>query len=291
MKKSLESSPVGLRFNFGQSGSTFEVVQTKSGPALRKSKLGDSRLLQQFEKHSKAQGQSLRGLKTPRVLSGFHDFGYLMELVHAIPIGQALGQISLPQINDLSAKFTEYFTSIWSHSVRPDESFAHLLDKKIRSLENYALKQENPIFRQAINVLFQNQELALMSQGWNHGDFSYENILISQNGTNTEVYMVDFLDSPFDSPLLDFGRFWLDMNYGWWGNRFEPSSTWIINNKLLRENFLNLLDNLGILFSSVLYFTLIASLRIVPYTKNPVRIAHLKTSIIDITKRSEQWRY
>jgi hypothetical protein len=91
--------------------------------------------------------------------------------------------------------------------------------------------------------------------------------------------------------MIDLGRFWLDLNYGWWGNKFSPSAVWKINNEVLRDNFLELILALKIPLPSLYYFTLLASLRILPYTSNPVRLAHLKTSIGDIVKRSEEWQF
>lgn len=291
VRDKLEVHSIGINFNLGQSGSEFEIIQTGSKSALRKSKPGDVRLVEQFKKHVLAQKQSLGALKTPTVLSEFENGGYLMELVHAVPLGQALNRMSLSQVEELWEKLEGYLSIILSKSASPDSSFGELLLSKITSLRAYALDQENLNFIQAVNLLTQHQELGLMKQGWNHGDFSYENILVTQDGKKSDVFIVDFLDSPFDSPLLDFGRFWLDLNYGWWGNKFAPNATWSINNKLLRENFTNLLVKLRISQAAVSYFTLFASLRILPYTKNPVRIAHLKSSIADIVKRSEEWQY
>jgi hypothetical protein len=281
----------GISFSLGQSGSEFEVIQTGQITALRKSKPGDLRLIEQFEKHLAAQSRPLGGLKTPQILSEFTDFGYLMELVHAVPLGQALNRMTLNQVEELSIKLATYFSSIWSESSKPDANMADLFSRKIVSMRDYAAQHGNSSFVHAIDLLTKHRELGLVAEGWNHGDFSYENILIPQNSEDTEIYIVDFLDSPFQSPLLDFGRFWLDLNYGWWGNKFAPSSAWAINNRILRENFVDLIGKLKVPSKSISYFTLFASLRILPYTKSPVRIAHLKSSISDIIKRSEEWQY
>jgi len=291
VKSSPEISLVGVNFDLGQSGSKFSIVSTNSGTALMKSRVGDARFHRQFEKHFAAQSRSLGGMKTPSVLSSYKNDEYLMEILHAVPLGLGLNRMSLDQVGVISVKIANYFHEIFAESSQADEACLKLIGAKIELLDEFVHKQDNLLYSKAIELLYETTHWVSINQGWNHGDFSFENILVPQSGSDSNVYLIDFLDSPFESPMIDLGRFWLDLNYGWWGNKFSPSAAWKINNKVLRDNFLELIVALKIPFPSLYYFTLLASLRILPYTKNPVRLAHLKTSIDDIVKRSEEWQF
>jgi len=286
-----DSSLVEINFDLGQSGSKFSIVSTTSGTALLKSRAGDSRFQRQFEKHFAAQSRSLGGMKAPRVLSSYRNDEYLMEILHAVPLGLGLNRMSLDQVGVISVKISNYFHEIFSAAIQADDECLQLISTKLELLDEVMQRKDYLLYSKAIHLLFNARNLVNFNQGWNHGDFSFENVLVPQSGSDSNVYLIDFLDSPFDSPMIDLGRFWLDLNYGWWGNKFTPSAAWRINNKVLRDNFLELVASLKVPLPALYYFTLLASLRILPYTKNPVRLAHLKSSIGDIVKRSEEWQF
>jgi hypothetical protein len=125
-----------------------------------------------------------------------------------------------------------------------------------------------------------------LRQGWHHGDFSMENILCT--ATAGELWAIDYLDSPANAPLIDWGRLWLDCKYGWWVAGISPSAAWLINaNKLARNLELAALK-LGVGKHELDCFAAFAILRIVPYTKNPIRMAFLKSAARDIVRGNPQ---
>jgi hypothetical protein len=117
----------------------------------------------------------------------------------------------------------------------------------------------------------------LMSS-WNHGDLSLENLLFQPE--TKKVFAIDFLDSPFETVLLDAGRFWLDVGLGWWGDGVRPVATSQANLFELRSRLSNRLAKTGIDNRDLIAFATLASLRVLPYTHNPVRRAFLKMSLL-----------
>ena len=115
-------------------------------------------------------------------------------------------------------------------------------------------------------------------KGWNHGDFSFENILISRE--SEEVYVIDFLDSTVETPLIDLGRLYLDLSLGWWNssNRINEFSDQLL---FLKASTESIATKKKIDLKVLNLFSFLAVLRILPYTKNPVRLGYLKSYFHD----------
>ena len=54
--------------------------------------------------------------------------------------------------------------------------------------------------------------------GYCHGDFTLENMIVF----NSEIYLVDFLDSYFESPLIDASKLLQDGFFGWSYRHYSP---------------------------------------------------------------------
>jgi hypothetical protein len=115
-------------------------------------------------------------------------------------------------------------------------------------------------------------------KGWNHGDFSFENILISRH--LQEVYTIDFLDSPVETPLIDLGRLYLDLSLGWWNsnNKINEFSDQVL---LLKDSIESVVIKNRLDLKILNLFTFLAALRVMPYTKNPIRLGYLKSYFND----------
>jgi hypothetical protein len=149
------------------------------------------------------------------------------------------------------------------------------LVEKILKIKQILLNSDfNPIFIELADILTTRITELNITPGLNHGDFSFENLLVEKFTHN--VYAIDFLDSPVETRLIDYGRFWLDVNYGWWANWGKESTRYALNRDYLVNSLTKALDSQGIPRFGVEFFCGIAILRIAPYTKNPKRIAFLQ---------------
>lgn len=98
--------------------------------------------------------------------------------------------------------------------------------------------------------------------GFCHGDLTFENILISKKG----IYLIDFLDSYLESPLIDFSKLYQDLILNW-SNRYKESDSLT----LIRLNHLRkILDDFLIFqnqnISAIEYQRKLTLLRILPYS-------------------------
>lgn len=102
-----------------------------------------------------------------------------------------------------------------------------------------------------------------------HGDFTFENIIIS----NDEIYLIDFLDSFLESPIIDESKMMQD-TYCFWSYRnktYTPIHNLFLINELLetKQNYILLLVHLY---------------RIVPYANEDTK-RWLNTQIQNVTKK------
>jgi hypothetical protein len=92
--------------------------------------------------------------------------------------------------------------------------------------------------------------------------------------------VIDFLDSPVETPLIDLGRLYLDLSLGWWNssNRINEFSDHVLFLKASTESIVteNKID-----FKVLNLFSFLAVLRVMPYTKNPIRLGYLKSYFHD----------
>jgi thiamine kinase-like enzyme len=59
-----------------------------------------------------------------------------------------------------------------------------------------------------------------------HGDFTLENLIISNDG---EIYACDFLDSPFEHYWQDIAKFFQDIEGGWYLRKSPPISRYVLS--------------------------------------------------------------
>ena len=114
-----------------------------------------------------------------------------------------------------------------------------------------------------------------------HGDLTFSNILF--NGNN--YYLIDFLDSFLESPLLDLVKIRQDSNYGWsqlmYGHDFDSVRMRIISDKIDKEIdiYYSNYDWYNKYYST---FQLMNFLRVIQYAKEERTVAFLKNVLNSI---------
>ena len=103
-----------------------------------------------------------------------------------------------------------------------------------------------------------------LNSGYCHGDLTFENIIINNN----KVYLIDFLDSYVDSPIIDISKIKQDLILNW-SNRFEePSNLNLIKNQWLNNYLDSFLQKMDLSIEAIELQKKITLLRILPYTDN-----------------------
>lgn len=270
-------------FIFGQSGASVEVITRKGKTVVFKSAndaQASKRLEMQHKKHLEAFETARMGaIATPEPLGVFQDGGYTMEYIHGIPVGSLLQVGSRNQFRVIAEILSSYFSSNYA---TPNSRFEkNLALEKLDQLETKILAMGGQTINIArfslsqLKAFFEHEEI---SEGWNHGDLSLENLLFQQD--SSQLYAVDFLDSPFNALEIDMGRIWLDVDGGWWGAGTQPSATTRANLIELRSGLERCFKSLNVSLLVIEAFATLAALRILPYTSNPVRRAYLQNALL-----------
>lgn len=208
-----------LKLN-GRSGCKLEVLNREGVFYVKKvSKDGsyNSRLLLQAEKQ---QQYFVNGLsphfKTPRVLcqSSVTDTltSFEMPYLHAQKYSEYFERATIQQIKELTGKFSRYFMDGFEKSkiVEVDNS---LFLEKLSAVESSLTGRldVNPkTFQQTLKYLEEIPGLSIPMHQC-HGDFTFSNMLFCDDG----IYLVDFLDSFLESPLIDLVKFRQDTFFYW----------------------------------------------------------------------------
>jgi hypothetical protein len=272
-------------FSLGQSGFRIKVVEDGGHLLVRKETPPEDRskaerLLRQFEKHIEIENKDLMSpILVPKVRSAFVNFGYTMQYVPGRPLGYVVQLMSQSEVKRVGETICEYFRRNLS---RPGPNEINELAKnKLSQLKKLYLESLDPVSRrlglEAIENLSRFFDSNSIPSSPNHGDFSFENIVSNRRGD--VIYALDFLDSPFESTLIDVGRIWLDLKMGWWAKRSAPSASAYVNMAILRDQISFELGKNGVESNQIESFATFAALRVLPYTHQPYRLALLKNSL------------
>lgn len=274
-------------FSLGQSGCSLSVEYGKTGPRVTKQShagIDDKitlRLHKQYLKHVRIQEQGLMDpISVPKVLDAFSGNGYSMSLAPGLPLGLALNTMSRWESLQVALKLGQYFeTSLDAASAHETVNGAVTL--KLEELSAFYKvardKQLSIIGSNCANMLRAYFSKTRIGASFNHGDFSFENIMVSRG--SRALTALDFLDSPFESLLIDVGRLWLDLNGGWWIEGLNSSPTATLNAREIAVTIETALRKFGIDRRQIDFWACFAGLRVAPYTRNPTRLALLKFSL------------
>lgn len=213
----------------------------------------NARLQTQFKKQRNFV--SSFGAKTPKVInSGFLDdlFYFDMEYV----TGQLMSDcINLVEIGSL----IPYFEIINKHFENSNQSKSDLtipiLEKTKDLREILPKKYEN------YTRIIEDANWEGMPTGYCHGDFTLENMIVS----NGELYFIDFLDSFSDTVLVDISKLLFDVRYFWSSRHIKRRA--LVKN-IFVENYLTEKSLYKTYHDQINCLVILNTLRILPYAKN-----------------------
>lgn len=258
----------------GQSGDSvsLELLDGKI-VVSKKSMTSESRLYQQYLKQ--VEFDHMSDFIVPRVCKPWDGSGFCMEYVSGKPLGQVLGNASITEVESISKMIAGYLQNLIASSVRSiDPIDSNLAFKsKVKSMREALSSSRYELVQKALTILDLESIRVPQLIGPNHGDFSFENVLINQN--SGEAWLVDFLVSPIETPLIDISRALIDMEHGWWGSGLYPSASEKLSSIYMADVLRSTCYNNGIDPLEISFFKLFTAVRLVPYTKNPLRMSIL----------------
>lgn len=270
----------------GHSGCQVDVVREEDGLYVYKSSkdLGYlNRLYLQGQKQQDAVGMGLQHIRVPRIIEIRRDDASVsvkMEYVYSKSFVSYFEYAGFEQISYFIKALCLFLNYEIQHSemqiVRADVLREKFQDVKAKSINNQALKGDSEIV-DILNIsskYFDDAEDMCIPVGKCHGDLTFSNILF--NGNN--YYLIDFLDSFVESPLLDIVKIRQDSAYLWsqlmYSGECDTIRLKIVADKIDSEivKYASQFD----WYKHYKLFQLMNFLRILQYAKEERVIAYLK---------------
>ena len=260
--------------SYGQSGDLvkYEVLDGKV-VVTKRAGSDSSRLHAQYLKQRSFP--SSVHIQIPKIIIPWNGEAFSMEYVPSMPLGKYFQTASVSELANCGDKIVSFIKDQIAKSQISNTPLNNDLDllEKIKNMKTSLTGSNHKIVQRAAEILELWSSSIPQLIGPNHGDFSFENILI--NPRSDEVWLVDFLDSPIESPLLDIGRILIDSEHGWWGSGIYPLASEKIAGNSLGMRIRTECELIGITSSQLSFFKMFTALRIIPYTTNPLRMAIL----------------
>lgn len=212
-------------------------------------------------------------------------FYFDMEYIQGITMSEYIKTIEIGKVRSICELIVNNIVNINCGKNEVEES---MFIKKICLLESQLTSHNNPIIDNAIRLLKTHRWTRFIKTQC-HGDLTLENIIVK----DSQLYLIDFLDSFYDSWIMDISTLMQDVQT-MWSYRFEKQMDINIKLRLLvfRDILMDTVKNVSPAdFIEVYYALLLKLIRIYPYTKDQETYDFLtdKTnSVIMIIKEVEK---
>ena len=231
---------------------------------ISKDKDYNSRLKKQCEKQ--VSFFNTGSIKTPKVFrSGFDNAGLFyfdMEYVQGITLAEYIRNMEIGKVRALVNTMVENIgldvDRLGTYDPNP------VFMQKFNEVEK-KITEKHAVFDKALELL-RTHDWSAFLPSFCHGDMTLENIIIK----NDELYLIDFLDSFYDSYLLDFGTLLQDIQVMWSYRKDTKADMNLVLRLIVFRDLLidTIREKDGGLVKEVYYAMLQKLIRIVPYTKD-----------------------
>ncbi len=237
----------------------------------------NKRLEIQAEKQKKFKSEYI---KTPEILnSGMTDdslFYFDMEYIRGITLAEYMNTIEIGKVREFAELIAN---NAISTETKNSSDSVKIFSNKIQSLKNTLASVNNDIIKTALEVL-DKHNWSMFAKTACHGDLTLENIIVK----NDQLYFIDFLDSFYDSWLMDIGAILQDIQT-MWAYRFqdEVNINTIIRLIVFRDILMDKIKPvLGTSLNEVYYALLLKLVRIYPYTNDEKTRLFLNNKILSV---------
>lgn len=232
------------------------------------------RLKKQYIKQEKF---SLDKVKTPKVLGYGTEknlFYFDMEFINSVTLAEYMKNIKIKEINHL---ITLLFSLLPIEEGILNNKSAECFKAKIKEL-NSKIPNSNEFIKTAFKKL-DNFDFSNVPYSFCCGDLTLENILFTDN---KEIYLIDFLDSFYNSWMIDVAKLLQDLELGWSYRNHKKSFNLNLRLAVAKEALLeNILEypsgEQNIL--TIYHILLLNLMRIFPYTHNEKTQQFLNDSV------------
>jgi hypothetical protein len=192
-------------------------------------------------------------------------FYFDMQYLNCQTLASYMQSITVKEISSLVEKAIETLDIKWEEYL---ENTNEIFQKKLKSLRN-SFNDITWIENEAL-ILLENFDFSIIPHSRCHWDLTLENILITQD---KKIYLIDFLDSFFDSWMIDAAKLLQDLEIGWSYRHEEMNWTLSLRLTIAKQALLESISELEDWKNKISYIyhiLLLNILRIVPYTKDDI---------------------
>lgn len=261
----------------GNSGCRIEVVETEDGLTVKKSAQDaryNERLYRQYvkQKNYKCEAFHRTEVYYYEIYKGLASFS--MEYIQGVTMAEAMRTMELVQI----PSWGRQFALIVPEHVAPCEKANEAFRGKIASLcAEQGMRDFN--VSEAVKRLF-DFDWSWASCSSCHGDLTLENMILKDG----KIYLIDFLDSFFNSWVIDIAKILQDIDLGW-HYRYDGTISHNLAVRLLclKESLLSVIRGHPMgneIYATVYHVLLLNVLRIIPYCKDVVTKAWIERQIL-----------
>lgn len=226
---------------------------------------------------------SAEALKTPAVLgAGYEDdlFYFDMEYVSARTMAEYVDSLEL---DDILAFLDLLFQNLPLERGTRDPAARELFAHKISALADN-LPDTGDIVLKAVQRL-RDFDFSRVPRSWCCGDLTLENILVTEN---KNIYLIDFLDSFYNSWMIDVAKLFQDVEFQWSFRKLPKNIhrelKLLIAREVLLKKVLDKTQSVHVLFT-IYHIVLLNTLRILPYTRDDETRRYLNRTLAAIMRR------
>lgn len=250
----------------GHSGCKIYVVDDYSRKVVRKvssSEDYNQRLIAQMRKQ---EHLVLPGFKTCEVL-GYGKinnlFYFEMEYLNGKTLAENIETLSLNNVikisNILGGNIVDYES--------PNKEADYVFKEKIKSLKLDERVKNKPIVQASLRYV-NNYSWKYVTNSNCHGDLTLENIIVQDN----EFYLIDCLDSFYDSWLIDIAKIFQDVDLFWsYRNQNNISENLLIRLTVIRDLLMEKILGMPMgkeILDTIYHILIVNLLRIYPYVSD-----------------------
>lgn len=215
-------------------------------------------------------------VKTPFIIKDGYIgecFYFDMEYIQGKLLSECINDLDHITISPYIQMTVNYLLSIQSKDLIFEDA-SQKIHNKLQKLSNVIDKKYTKYLK-----LIENTDWSLTPVSKCHGDFTLENLIIS----NGNLYLIDFLDSFLESPLMDVAKLLFDLRYFWSKRRSRTNSKSIIKN-IHMENVITNSEVYAANKKKINSLLILSILRILPYTRSQQTITYLEECLVHASR-------
>jgi thiamine kinase-like enzyme len=268
----------------GHSGCKLEIEkQDEYLLVIKTSK--DSQYNERLERQCKKQiNFKNNSLKAPIIFSNGNNndglFNFSMEYINGSTLADYFKDIKISSIAGIAEKFIKIIPQNYNF----DQGAKEIFYLKIKELEEKIGVKEDETLKRAFKLL-KDYDWKNCATSDCHGDLTLENIIYGDGN----LYLIDFLDSFYDSWMIDLAKIFQDVECFWSYRSLEEIDEnleirLLILKQIILDKLLSLRDG-QVIIKTIYAMLLLNLLRIIPYTKDEKTKKYLMREISKIISK------